>query len=101
MRTYVETLGLNWPIWPVRVELAGKRIAVSHGHERGFSQLLRSDDLDYVFFGHTHQYEDSRIGTLRAINPGALYRTSVKTVATLDLERDKLTFMTLDGEKLA
>lgn len=101
MRRYVETLGLPWPQAPVRVTLDGKRIAMFHGHERDFRRAFEEPDLDYIFFGHTHAYEDRRAGHVRAINPGALHRARVKTVATLDLTRDALAFLTLDGNPLS
>jgi len=101
MRRYAETLGLTVPASPpLRIELAGKRIAVYHGHERGFNAAFSDPAIDYLFFGHSHVYEDRRVNKLRAINPGALHRARVKTVATLDLTRDALTFLTLDGRPL-
>ena len=91
-KKFVESLGLSWPREPVRVELAGKRIAVYHGHERGFDWAIEEDGLDYLFHGHTHQRADHRIGHCRVINPGALYRANPRTCACLDLEFDQLEF---------
>lgn len=98
LRKYVESIGLPWPQPPVRVALDGRRIALHHGHESEFHAALHDPDLDYVFFGHTHRVADSRNGGPRAINPGALYRAAVRTVALLDLVSDRLTFLTLDGK---
>lgn len=92
MHAYCQTVGLAWPQTPVRVELDGKRIAACHGHEHFARSLMEGDGFDYVFFGHTHQRSDTRLGGTRLINPGALQRAAVKTVATLDLPTDKLTF---------
>jgi hypothetical protein len=36
--------------------------------------------------------DDRRNGRVRVINPGALYRASPKTVATLDLKADELRY---------
>ena len=91
-RTYVTDLGLPWPEPPVRVEIGGKRIAVCHGHEKGFATVTDDPTLDYLFHGHTHRHADHRKGRCRVINPGALYRASIKTVATLDLLRNDLRF---------
>jgi hypothetical protein len=99
MRAYVQALGLEWPRPPVRVTLEGRRIALCHGHEKFFPSLLAARDLDYVFFGHTHAYED-RGGRPRAVNPGALFRARVKTAAVLDLATDALTFLTLEGRAI-
>ncbi len=88
---------------PLRFELAGHGIAVFHGHEPQFAALL--DDTPataayraglqackYVLYGHRHVAADARLGPWRLINPGALYRASAHTVATLDLERDMVQF---------
>jgi uncharacterized protein len=96
LRRYVERLGLAWPEPPVILELAGKRIAVFHGHERSFAAAAERDDLDYVLYGHTHKYADRRIGRVRFINPGALYRARVKTVALLNLKNDRLDLLQLE-----
>lgn len=84
---------------PLRLDLDGKRIAVFHGHEREFATVLRmmngeavAFDADYVFYGHTHVKSDVRSGKTRTINPGALHRAKPYTVATLDLQTDKLDF---------
>jgi putative phosphoesterase len=49
--------------------------------------------LDYVFHGHTHRRDDYREAGMRIINPGALHRAAVKTVALLDLSTDDLRFI--------
>ncbi len=101
MRKYVQSLGLPWPEPPVILELAGKRIAVFHGHERAFASAADRNDLDYVLYGHTHKYADRRIGRTRFINPGALYRARIKTVALLNLKNDRLDFLQLEtGETI-
>lgn len=100
-RMYVESIGLTWPSVPLRVTLDGRRIAMCHGHEAAFRQIVEEEGLDYVFHGHTHQWNDWRQGNTRIINPGALHRASVKTVATLDLATDSLEFLTLDGKHFA
>jgi putative phosphoesterase len=79
------------------VELADKRIAMVHGHIRPrLEQLIASQQYDYVFHGHSHKTRDVRHGRTRVICPGALDRTMLKTVATLDLRRDRLQFHFLE-----
>lgn len=92
-RAEVQALGLPWPQGPLTLELAGKRIAVYHGHEPGFAQVLQAAEHDYLLRGHTHQREDHRVGRMRVINPGALRRGWTKSVALLDLDSDLLRFM--------
>ncbi len=100
MKRYVQTLGLTWPEQPVLLKLAGKRIAVYHGHERSFASAAEQDAVDYVLYGHTHKYADRRVGRVRFINPGALYRARIKTMALLNLKNDTLKFFRLDTGSL-
>lgn len=89
---YLKTVGLKPPDGvPLRLSLGGKSFAVFHGHEPAFvrAELL---GVDYVLHGHSHVARDERVGGVRFINPGALYRASRKTVATLDTTSDKLQF---------
>ena len=101
-RAYLRTVGLEPPqAVPTRLELAGRRIAVFHGHEREFSRYHANASLDYIFHGHTHQRRDELIGKVRIINPGALHRAAIKTVATLNLDTGKLTILSVDtGEEI-
>lgn len=93
MDGYIKALGLRPPgAPPERLEIDGKRFAVFHGHERGFDRAVAGLDVDYILHGHTHVRRDERIGSRRIINPGALHRAAVKTVATLDTETDELRF---------
>lgn len=74
--------------------LDGKRIAVVHGDEPRLRQrLLEAQEYDYLLQGHTHVPHDERVGRTRVVNPGALHRARVKTVATLDLATDGLNFL--------
>lgn len=88
---------------PLRVECAGRSLLVFHGHEGGLGALLDSlakhgtvpanfGRCDYVLHGHTHAPRDLRLGPVRVINPGALCRAAVHTVATLDLRADAVRF---------
>lgn len=92
MHTFCLTVDLPWPEPPVCVKVAGKQIAICHGHEGFMKSLVEDGQFDYVFYGHSHQPRDHRFGRTRLINPGALQRASVKTVATLDTTADELTY---------
>jgi len=92
LRAYLHSLGIPPPeAVPLMLEWAGRRIAVFHGHEPEFALADRLD-VDYVLHGHTHVPRDDRVGGVRFINPGALHRARPRTVATLDLVTDHLTF---------
>ena len=95
-RPEVEALGLTWPEGPLDLTLVGKRVAVYHGHERGFGEAIRSGRYDYLLHGHTHRRSDHREERTRVINPGALHRVSVPTVAILDLATDLVEFLPLE-----
>jgi putative phosphoesterase len=78
------------------LRLGGKRVGLLHGHDsRLFSRLAAGGEYDYLIHGHTHVREDTRAGKTRVINPGALHRARVKSVALLDLVKDELRFLEL------
>ena len=76
--------------WGGIVELAGKKIALTHGHNQAEFRRLQSGLPDYILTGHSHVVHDYREGTIRYINPGALHRARPYTVAVLDLATDDL-----------
>jgi len=75
-------------------ELDGKRFALIHGDDFKLKhRLLGEQRHDYLLLGHTHVPDDTRVGRVRCINPGALHRARQKTVALLDTATDELTFI--------
>jgi putative phosphoesterase len=73
------------------IEIAGKRIAWVHSHERHqLRQLELSDFFDYVFYGHTHMREQHRTGRTLVANPGALFRANPKTCIVLDVKTGEI-----------
>ena len=73
------------------IELADKRIAWCHSHERHqLRQLEHSDFFDYVFYGHTHVREQHRTGKTLVANPGALFRANPKTCIVLNLRTGEI-----------
>jgi putative phosphoesterase len=83
--------------WGGEFVLAGKRLAVTHGHTYKDVRRLMDASPDYLFTGHTHHPDDDRVGATRRINPGALHRADRYTVAVLDLTTDELTRLTIPG----
>lgn len=81
--------------WGDEITLAGKRIAVTHGHLVKEARRLLAAVPDYFLFGHTHVAHDGE-GRPRHINPGALHRAAEWTVATLDLDADRVQFFRID-----
>jgi putative phosphoesterase len=81
--------------WGGEVVLAGKRIAITHGHMHTDVRRLLAAKPDYLLSGHSHIASDRRDGPLRRINPGALYRASKFTVDLLDPAIDDVKFLTI------
>jgi len=80
-----------------RLERDGLTIAVFHGHEyRTMDHLLADPDLDLLFTGHTHVAKDETVGSVRVINPGAVYRANPPGVSVFDTETQKLNFIPLE-----
>jgi len=78
------------------LDLAGRQIAVTHGDDNArLKQVLDEQQHDYLLLGHSHIAGEKRVGRTRIINPGALHRAKVKTVALLDLETDALKWIEL------
>jgi putative phosphoesterase len=73
------------------LELAGRKIAWVHGHDRKLRQELEEMDyFDYLFYGHTHAAEQHRTGRTLVVNPGALFRARPRQFAVLDLDSGTL-----------
>ena len=99
LAAYLQIVGIVVPREvPTRIELDGKRIAVFHGHERGFQRAVDTLPVDYLLHGHSHVARNETRGGKRIINPGALYRARRKTVAVLDTTNDELTFYEIRDE---
>jgi len=79
-----------------RVEEAGRRIVVVHGHVPGSPTPARlaaaHPDADIVVYGHTHQPKIERVGRTLVLNPGAAGPARFKlkpSVALLVLGEDE------------
>jgi putative phosphoesterase len=81
--------------WGDVVSVGDKRIGVVHGHLATDLRRVQALNPDYIFSGHSHIPSDSRVGSARRINPGALHRANEFSVALLDLKSDELRFLTV------
>ncbi len=79
-----------------RVEEAGRKIVVVHGHNPGSPTPARlvaaHPEADVVLYGHTHQALVERVGRTLVVNPGAAGPARFKlkpTVAILTLGEDE------------
>ena len=95
---YAEKMGVACYGSFADLELGGKKVAVIHGDDFKLKQCLLCEQRhDYLLQGHTHLRADERVGKVRLINPGALHRAREKTVALLDTDADRLTFLTVSA----
>ncbi len=96
LQRYATELGIQCFGAFGELELDGKRIAITHGDDTSIvRRVLDGQRHDYLSLGHSHVMADSRVGNVRVINPGALHRAKVKTVATLDTGTDVVRFITM------
>jgi len=70
-----------------RLEIAQRKIAMTHGHDQTLVEELASDlHLDLLCQGHTHQATLEKIDDTWRINPGALYRAKRHTICVMNLQ---------------
>jgi uncharacterized protein len=86
LRAAIEQSGMSCYGLFGNLELGGRRIALLHSHDaRLFRQVCTSGDYDLVCYGHTHHAEQCRVGKTLILNPGALFRATPHSIATVDL----------------
>ncbi len=72
------------------LKINNKRIGFGHEPEAG-EKLAKTKKYDLVFFGHTHQPWEKKVGHCRLVNPGTLAGMFSKaTFAVYDTKTDKL-----------
>ena len=101
LRIYAEAIGVVCLGTAGTVERAGRRMAVTHGDDpRLLAAAAKPENrADYLLTGHSHVRHDKRVGRLRWINPGALYRAVPKSIAVLDLATDALQFIEVPDDQ--
>jgi putative phosphoesterase len=97
LAAYARQVGVTCLCKSGEFMLDGQRMAVLHGDDAvDKARVLQGQKHNYLLQGHTHVRQDQTVGTVRVINPGALYRASVKTVALLDAATGALTWPEVD-----
>jgi uncharacterized protein len=91
MRSAIQQLGATLHEAFGHLEVAGRKIAFLHGHEKDrMREVENSGHFDYLFYGHTHVAKEHLTGPTRVINPGALHRAKPKTFVVVDLETGEI-----------
>ena len=64
------------------VNVGGKKALVVHSHRQGvfdtkikLAALAHEQEVSYVFYGHTHVFNDEVVNGIRIMNPGSLWRS--------------------------
>jgi putative phosphoesterase len=94
IRQAVEAAGLFFHARFADLQLDGRRIAVLHSDDaRRFRETIASGQYDLVCYGHTHTAEQHREEKTLVLNPGALHRAKMHTVAIVDLQTMQATIV--------
>ena len=93
LEAYAEDLEVQVDHPVGELETSRGALIFQHGDDVRAMQEALAAEPAYLCHGHTHQTLDEREGPTRIINPGALFRARVYTVAVLDPEADTLEFI--------
>lgn len=77
------------------ITIGGSRILITHGNMvQDLEEMKKNPNLDVICTGHTHSRENSSVGKIRIINPGAASRVGNPpfSYAIYDLENNYLEF---------
>ena len=80
------------------VDIGDKKAVVVHSHLQGvfdtknkLAALAKEQDASYVFYGHTHVFNDEVVDGIRIMNPGSLWRSrddGSRSYAIFEIEED-------------
>ena len=93
LERYARDLGIAVHGDAGELEIDGRRVAFTHGHEPVPMRDAVSTGAASLVHGHTHERRDERRGGTRIVNPGALHRAPTFTVAVLVPAEDRLEFL--------
>ena len=78
------------------ITLENKKIAFTHHTEKA-RKLGKTQEYDYIFYGHDHKPWEQTKGKTKLVNPGTLAGMFYKaTFAILDLEKNELSLKILE-----
>lgn len=80
-----------------RLTLDSAIVSFLHGDDhRQLRTIIAAQDCDFLFHGHTHVRTVDDAGKVRIVNPGALHRAMVKTVAIVDTRSRDVEFLEVE-----
>lgn len=87
----IREAGLNYHGRFADLELGGRRIALLHGDDgRRLQDAVAGQEYDLVCHGHTHLADVRNYDRTTVLNPGALFRARMYSVAIVDLTTMKV-----------
>jgi putative phosphoesterase len=96
LRHAIRSAGLTCHDEFGRLQLEGVSIAFLHGDDfSGLAEAIASQDFDLICHGHTHRKRLEHNGRTLVLNPGALYRASPRSLATVELPSLAVEFHTI------
>jgi putative phosphoesterase len=96
LKAAADRLGIEFHHPSGEIVIGGRRIAFTHGDRDREVRRLISSSPDFLLHGHTHRAFDGELDGVRTINPGALHRAAIFTVATLDPWSGRLASIEID-----
>ncbi len=81
------------------ISLGNHSLAVTHGDSEHEILRLAAFSPEYLLSGHTHQARDVQEGPTRRINPGALHRARVWTVALIDTASNHVSLLPINNAR--
>lgn len=94
LKQHASALGMGFYDRLGRITAGDKIVTFLHGDDGGrMKSLLDAQDCDLLLHGHTHVKDVHDIGRIRVINPGALQRAAIKTVALVNTDSREVEFL--------
>jgi putative phosphoesterase len=91
---HAQRIGIHFCGARGQVSADGKVIDFLHGDDaHAMRAILDAQESDFLLHGHTHIADVRDVGRTRIVNPGALQRAAVKTVALVDTETRDVEFL--------
>lgn len=94
LQGYAAAMGITCCGAIGRLTLESKVVSFLHGDDyRRMQAILSAQDCDYLLHGHSHVRGEHRVGRVHVVNPGALHRATIKSVALIDTATDAVEFL--------